>query len=41
MANAPNEVPDWTGESEEWVQRVLSELDPLLREARRLEEAAR
>jgi RNA polymerase sigma-70 factor (ECF subfamily) len=33
MANAPDEVPDWTGESEEWVQRVLSELDPLLREA--------
>jgi RNA polymerase sigma-70 factor (ECF subfamily) len=33
MANAPGEVPDWTGESEEWVQRVLSELDPLLREA--------
>jgi RNA polymerase sigma-70 factor (ECF subfamily) len=33
MANAPDEAPDWTGESQEWVQRVLSELDPLLREA--------
>src|ERR671924_842749 len=33
MAAAPDEIPDWTGESEEWVQRVLSELDPLLREA--------
>ena len=33
MANAPDELPDWSGEGEEWVQRVLSELDPLLREA--------
>jgi RNA polymerase sigma-70 factor (ECF subfamily) len=33
MANTPDELPDWSGEGEEWVQRVLSELDPLLREA--------
>jgi RNA polymerase sigma-70 factor (ECF subfamily) len=26
-------APDWTGEDEEFVQRVLAELDPLLREA--------
>jgi RNA polymerase sigma-70 factor (ECF subfamily) len=33
LARAADEHPGWTGEDEEFVQRVLSELDPLLREA--------
>jgi len=33
LARAADERPNWSGEDEELVQRVLSELDPLLREA--------
>src|SRR3954451_16070127 len=33
LLNAPDRSTGWTGEDEEFVQRVLSELDPLLREA--------
>ena len=33
LLNAPDTRPGWTGEDEEFVQRVLNELDPLLREA--------
>lgn len=33
LLNAPDSRPNWTGEDEEFVQRVLNELDPLLREA--------
>jgi RNA polymerase sigma-70 factor, ECF subfamily len=33
LLNAPDQRPAWTGEEEELVQRVLAELDPLLREA--------
>ena len=33
LLNAPDKTPAWTGEDEEFVQRVLNELDPLLREA--------
>lgn len=33
LLNAPDPSPGWTGEDEEFVQRVLNELDPLLREA--------
>ena len=33
LLNAPDRSTSWTGEDEEFVQRVLSELDPLLREA--------
>ena len=33
LLNAPDKTPVWTGEDEEFVQRVLNELDPLLREA--------
>ena len=33
LLNAPDKTPTWTGEDEEFVQRVLNELDPLLREA--------
>ena len=33
LLNAPDKRPTWTGEDEEFVQRVLNELDPLLREA--------
>jgi RNA polymerase sigma-70 factor (ECF subfamily) len=33
LMNAPDLRVGWTGEDEEFVQRVLSELDPLLREA--------
>jgi RNA polymerase sigma-70 factor, ECF subfamily len=33
LLNAPDQRPAWTGEEEEFVQRVLNELDPLLREA--------
>jgi RNA polymerase sigma-70 factor (ECF subfamily) len=33
LLNAPDRSVVWTGEDEEFVQRVLSELDPLLREA--------
>lgn len=33
LLNAPDRRPVWTGEDEEFVQRVLAELDPLLREA--------
>jgi RNA polymerase sigma-70 factor (ECF subfamily) len=33
LMNAPDKTPTWTGEDEEFVQRVLNELDPLLREA--------
>ena len=33
LLNAPVKTPAWTGEDEEFVQRVLNELDPLLREA--------
>jgi RNA polymerase sigma-70 factor (ECF subfamily) len=33
LLNAPDTASPWTGEDEEFVQRVLSELDPLLREA--------
>jgi len=33
LLNAPDTEWRWPAESEEWVHRVLSELDPLLREA--------
>ena len=33
LLNAPDRTPNWSGEDEEFVQRVLNELDPLLREA--------
>jgi len=33
LLNAPDKRPAWSGEDEELVQRVLNELDPLLREA--------
>jgi RNA polymerase sigma-70 factor (ECF subfamily) len=33
LVNAPDRSQGWTGEDEEFVQRVLNELDPLLREA--------
>jgi RNA polymerase sigma-70 factor, ECF subfamily len=33
LLNAPDRTVAWSGEEEEFVQRVLSELDPLLREA--------
>jgi RNA polymerase sigma-70 factor (ECF subfamily) len=33
LLNTPDESPRWSSESAEWVQRVLAELDPLLREA--------
>jgi len=33
LLNAPDTSTTWPGEDEEFVQRVLSELDPLLREA--------
>ena len=33
LLNAPDRSTPWTGEDEEFVQRVLRELDPLLREA--------
>ena len=33
LLNAPDRSTPWTGEDEEFVQRVLAELDPLLREA--------
>ena len=33
LMNAPDRRQAWTGEDEEFVQRVLAELDPLLREA--------
>src|ERR1700743_1656165 len=33
LLNAPDRTRSWTGEDEEFVQRVLAELDPLLREA--------
>jgi RNA polymerase sigma-70 factor (ECF subfamily) len=33
LLNAPDTRATWTGEDEEFVQRVLNELDPLLREA--------
>ena len=33
LLNAPDRTPNWTGEEEEFVQRVLGELEPLLREA--------
>jgi RNA polymerase sigma-70 factor (ECF subfamily) len=33
LMNAPDRSVVWTGEDEEFVQRVLNELDPLLREA--------
>src|SRR5688500_19303701 len=33
LLNAPDRRQGWTGEDEEFVQRVLAELDPLLREA--------
>ena len=33
LLNAPDKRPSWSGEDEEFVQRVLNELDPLLREA--------
>jgi RNA polymerase sigma-70 factor, ECF subfamily len=33
LHSAPSAGEGWAGESEEWVQRVLAELDPLLREA--------
>lgn len=33
LLNAPDRSTSWSGEDEEFVQRVLSELDPLLREA--------
>ena len=33
LLNAPAAATTWPGEDEEFVQRVLSELDPLLREA--------
>jgi len=31
--SAPDQTPNWSGDSDEFVQRVLAELDPLLREA--------
>jgi RNA polymerase sigma-70 factor (ECF subfamily) len=31
--SAPDQTPNWSGDDEEFVQRVLGELDPLLREA--------
>ena len=33
LLNAADRRPTWTGEEDEFVQRVLAELDPLLREA--------
>jgi len=33
LLNAPDQTPNWSGEEEEFVQRVLAELEPLLREA--------
>lgn len=33
LMNAPEAESQWSAEGEEWVHRVLSELDPLLREA--------
>jgi RNA polymerase sigma-70 factor (ECF subfamily) len=33
LLNAPDQRPNWSGEDEEFVQRVLNELEPLLREA--------
>jgi RNA polymerase sigma-70 factor (ECF subfamily) len=33
LLNAPDRTAAWTGEDEEFVERVLRELDPLLREA--------
>jgi RNA polymerase sigma-70 factor, ECF subfamily len=33
LLNATDERMVWQGDSEEWVQRVIGELDPLLREA--------
>jgi RNA polymerase sigma-70 factor (ECF subfamily) len=33
LLNAPDRAVGWTGEDEEFVQRVLAELEPLLREA--------
>ena len=33
LLNAPDRAVTWSGEDEEFVQRVLNELDPLLREA--------
>jgi RNA polymerase sigma-70 factor (ECF subfamily) len=33
LLNAPDQTRRWTGEDEELVQRILKELDPLLREA--------
>src|SRR6185312_10150346 len=33
VLNAPDTSPGWSGEDEEFVQRVLAELEPLLREA--------
>jgi RNA polymerase sigma-70 factor (ECF subfamily) len=33
LLNAADTRPNWSGEDEEFVQRVLNELDPLLREA--------
>src|SRR5437773_3244102 len=33
LLNAPDRHPAWTGEDEELVQRILAELEPLLREA--------
>jgi RNA polymerase sigma-70 factor, ECF subfamily len=33
LLNAPDRRPQWSGEDEELIQRVLNELDPLLREA--------
>ena len=33
LLNAPDKSTGWSGEDEEFVQRVLNELDPLLREA--------
>src|SRR5205085_265316 len=33
LMNAPDRRQAWTGEDEEFVQRVLNELEPLLREA--------
>lgn len=33
LLNAPDKPTVWSGEDEEFVQRVLNELDPLLREA--------
>jgi RNA polymerase sigma-70 factor, ECF subfamily len=33
LLNATDETMAWQGDSEEWVQKVIGELDPLLREA--------